>query len=154
MAKYETPPPVRPLEKLITDFSYTNGLEPVDVFNDFLTNIIHGFSPGAPPLQSWKYKRQQNMKFMQMLTGWVQLMANRIKDDTSWYDPFGDLWHWFPKVPSSHRDNSSLRYISATSWYCAPKRKRKRPDRGWVTRRAEAEDCCWPIMHGIRETIS
>ena len=92
MAKYETPPPVRPLEKLITDFSYTNGLDPVNVFNDFLTYIIHGFSPGAPPLQSWKYKRQQNMKFMQMLTGWVRLMANRIKDDTSWYDPFGDLY--------------------------------------------------------------
>ena len=92
MAKYETPPPVRPLEKLITDFSYTNGLDPVNVFNDFLTYIIHGFSPGAPPLQSWKYKRQQNMKFMQMLTGWVRLMASRIKDDTSWYDPFGDLY--------------------------------------------------------------
>ena len=92
MAKYETPPPVRPLEKLITDFSYTNGLDPVNVFNDFLTYIIHGFSPDAPPLQSWKYKRQQNMKFMQMLTGWVRLMASRIKDDTSWYDPFGDLY--------------------------------------------------------------
>ena len=37
MAKYETPPPVRPLEKLITDFSYTSGLDPVNVFNDFLT---------------------------------------------------------------------------------------------------------------------
>ena len=92
MAKYETPPPVRPLEKLIMDFSYTNGLDPVNVFNDFLTYIIHGFSPGAPPLQSWKYKRQQNMKFMEMLTGWVRLMASRIKDDTSWYDPFGDLY--------------------------------------------------------------
>lgn len=92
MAKYETPPPVRPLEKMITDFSYTNGLDPVNVFNDFLTYIIHGFSPGAPPLQSWKYKRQQNMKFMEMLTGWVRLMASRIKDDTSWYDPFGDLY--------------------------------------------------------------
>ena len=92
MAKYETPPPIRPLEKLITDFSYTNGLDPVNVFNDFLTYIIHGFSPGAPPLQSWKYKRQQNMKFMEMLTGWVRLMASRIKDDTSWYDPFGDLY--------------------------------------------------------------
>lgn len=92
MAKYETPPPVRPLEKLITDFSYTNGLDPVNVFNDFLTYIIHGFSPGAPPLQNWKYKRLQNMKFMEMLTGWVQLMASRIKDDTSWYDPFGDLY--------------------------------------------------------------
>ena len=52
MAKYETPPPVRPLEKLITDFSYTNGLDPVNVFNDFLTYIIHGLSPDAPPLQS------------------------------------------------------------------------------------------------------
>ena len=31
MAKYETPPPVRPLEKLITDFSCTNGLDPVNV---------------------------------------------------------------------------------------------------------------------------
>ena len=92
MAKYETPPPVRPLEKLITDFSYTNGLDPVNVFNDFLTYIIHGFSPGAPPLQNWKYKRLQNMKFMEMLTGWVRLMASRIKDDTSWYDPFGDLY--------------------------------------------------------------
>lgn len=49
MAKYETPPPVRPLEKLITDFSYTNGLDPVNVLNDLLTYIIHGFSPGAPP---------------------------------------------------------------------------------------------------------
>ena len=52
MAKYETPPPVRPLEKLITDFSYTNGLDPVNVLNDLLAYIIHGFSPGAPPLQS------------------------------------------------------------------------------------------------------
>ena len=42
MAKYETPPPVRPLEKLITDFSYTNGLDPVNVLNDLLTYIIHG----------------------------------------------------------------------------------------------------------------
>lgn len=78
MAKYETPPPVRPLEKLITDFSCTNGLDPVNVLNDLLTYIIHGFSPGAPPLQSWKYKRQQNMKFMEMLTEWVRLMASRI----------------------------------------------------------------------------
>lgn len=92
MAKYETPPPIRPLEKLITDFSYTNGLDPVNVFNDFLTYIIHGFSPGAPPLQNWKYKQLQNMKFMEILTGWVRLMASRIKDDTSWYDPFGDLY--------------------------------------------------------------
>ena len=45
MAKYETPPPVRPLEKLITDFSYTNGLDPVNVLNDLLTYIIPDFPP-------------------------------------------------------------------------------------------------------------
>lgn len=92
MAKYDTPSEIRPLEKLITDFSYTNGFDPINVFNDFLTYIIHGFSLGAPPLQSWKYKRQQNMIFMEMVTEWAQLMARKIKDDKSWYDPFGDLY--------------------------------------------------------------
>lgn len=52
MAKYDTPPAIRPLEKLIVDFSYTNGFDSIHVFNDFLTYIIHGFSPGAPPLHS------------------------------------------------------------------------------------------------------
>lgn len=92
MAKYNTPAEVRPLEKLIMDFSYTNGFDPMNVFSDFLTYIIHGFSLGAPPLQSWKYKRQHNIIFMKMVTEWTQLMAQQIKDDTSWYDPLGDLY--------------------------------------------------------------
>ena len=155
MAKYETPPPVRPLEKLITDFSYTNGLDPVNVFNDFLTYIIHGFSPGAPPLQSWKYKRQQNMKFMEMLTGWVRLMASRIKDYTSWYDPFGDL---YMALVSQSAQQSQGQFFTPVHicdlMVLCTQTEEKRPDRGWVTRPAEAEGCCWPIMHGIRETTS
>ena len=68
MAKYYTPSEIRPLEKLIMDFSYANGYDPLNVFNDFLTFIIHGFSPGAPPLHSWKYKKQQNATFMEMVS--------------------------------------------------------------------------------------
>lgn len=92
MAKYETPPTIRPLEKLIVDFSYTNGFDSIHVFNDFLTYIIHGFSPGAPPLHSWKYKRQHNRVFMQMVAEWTQIMNRQIQEDTDWFDPFGDLY--------------------------------------------------------------
>lgn len=92
MAKYDIPSKLRPLEKLIMDFSYANGYDPVNVFNDFLTYIIHGFSLGAPPLHSWKYKKQQNTVFMKMVTEWAQLMKRELKEDTDWFDPFGDLY--------------------------------------------------------------
>ena len=50
MAPYNTPQAIRPLEKTICDFAYSNGYDPISVFNDFLRYVIHGFSPGAPPL--------------------------------------------------------------------------------------------------------
>lgn len=92
MATYEAPKEVRTLEKLITDFSYQNGYDMIDVFNDLLRYIIHGFSPGAPPLHNWKYKRQQNLAFWNMLTEWIQIMNRQTREDTDWYDPFGDLF--------------------------------------------------------------
>ena len=62
------------------------------VFNDFLMFVIHGFSPGAPPLKILKYKRRQNIAShgddRQMGTP----TQDRLKDDESWYDPFGDLY--------------------------------------------------------------
>lgn len=54
IAKYEAPKEVQNLEKLITDFSYQNGYDMIDVFNDLLRYIIHGFSPDAPPLHNWR----------------------------------------------------------------------------------------------------
>lgn len=42
--------------------------------------------------ENWKYKRRQNMAFMEMTAEWVRLMQSRLKDDESWYDPFGDLY--------------------------------------------------------------
>ena len=56
MTRYETPEEVRPLEKLILGFSSECGRSPMTVFEDFLAYVIHGFSPGVPPLKSWKYK--------------------------------------------------------------------------------------------------
>lgn len=91
MAKYNTPQALRPLEKQICDFAYANGHKPMSVFNDFLRYVIHGFSPGAPPVKDWKYKRQQNRFFMELLAGWLQLMQRELQAH-EWFDAFGDLF--------------------------------------------------------------
>ena len=91
MVPYNTPQTIRPLEKTICDFAYSNGYDPISVFNDFLRYVIHGFSPGAPPLMDWKYKRQQNRHFMEMLTGWIRLMQRELQSG-GWFDAFGDLF--------------------------------------------------------------
>lgn len=91
MAQYNTPQALRPLEKLICDFAYSNGYEPMSVFNDFLRYVTHGFSPGAPPVKDWKYKRQQNRFFMELLAGWIQLMQRELQT-REWFDAFGDLF--------------------------------------------------------------
>ena len=39
MAPYNTPQAIRPLEKTICDFAYSNGYDPISVFNDFLRYI-------------------------------------------------------------------------------------------------------------------
>ena len=69
MTRYETSPEVRPLEKTICEFAGLNGYDPMNVFTDFLRYVIHGFSPGAPPLKDWRYKRQQNAAFMKNVCG-------------------------------------------------------------------------------------
>ena len=61
------------------------------VFEDFLTYVIHGFSPGVPPLKSWKYKGKQNAAFMRMSCEWLT-------------------------ADGAHKDNSSLRRRYATLW--------------------------------------
>lgn len=88
---YEAPPEVRPLEKLIRDFSYHNGFELRKVFDDFLIFIIHGYSPGLPPLDTWKYKKEQTAVFYEMYRQWVFIMEKQIKIH-GWYDAFGDLY--------------------------------------------------------------
>lgn len=92
MAKnYECSVELRELEKLINNFTYRNGFEIRRVFDDFLTFIIHGCSPGAPPLETWKYKKEHNEVFYEMYCQWVHIMNEQLKKH-EWYDAFGDLY--------------------------------------------------------------
>lgn len=90
MARYEISNEVRPLDRLITGFASSCGYEIQTVFNDLLRFIIHGFSPGTPPISNWKYKRQQNASFMEMTAEWTRIMQKQI-GRSGWFDAFGEL---------------------------------------------------------------
>lgn len=90
-SNYESPKEVRELEKLINSFTYQYGLDVSQVFNDFLTYIIHYFTPNAKPLESWKYKTEQTAVFWDMFREWIKIMDKQISCN-EWYDAFGDLY--------------------------------------------------------------
>ena len=152
MARYEISNEVRPLDRLITGFASSCGYEIQTVFNDLLRFIIHGFSPGAPPISNWKYKRQQNASFMEMTAEWTRIMQKQI-GRSGWFDAFGELHMAYCSKPDSRQtDSSSRRHISVNSWSCA-RQVKKRPERGWEIPHAAAEDSCWHTMRTIRKTI-
>ncbi|MFV0587543.1 N-6 DNA methylase [Bacteroides reticulotermitis] len=88
---YEAPAELRPLEKLLCEFAYNNGLDIRTVFDDLLTFIIHGMSPGAPPLTSWRYTQEQNKVFYRMYVEWIGVM-DKMTTIKGWYDAFGELY--------------------------------------------------------------
>lgn len=90
-SNYEAPTEVRELEKMINDFTYWNGFDVNQVFNDFLTYIIHYFTPNAKPLESWKYKPEHTAVFWKMFQEWIRIMDKQIALH-EWYDAFGDLY--------------------------------------------------------------
>ena len=147
MAPYNTPQAIRPLEKTICDFAYSNGYDPISVFNDFLRYVIHGFSPGAPPLMDWKYKRQQNRHFMEMLTGWIRLMQRELQSG-GWFDAFGDL---FMAISSKIGRQVNGQFFTPPDicdlMVLCTDSGRQRQENVSVTRHAEAEGYCWHIMY-------
>ncbi|WP_071146133.1 N-6 DNA methylase [Bacteroides ihuae] len=91
MAADESPVQVRELEKIMSGFSYSNGLDVSRVFDDLLMYIIYYFTPDAKPLENWKYKKEQTAVFWQMFQEWIKIM-NKETSLSDWYDAFGDLY--------------------------------------------------------------
>lgn len=109
---YEAPAELRPLEKLLREFAYNSGLDIGQVFNDLLTFIIHGLSPGAPPLTSWRYTQEQNKVFYQMYVEWIGIM-DRMTNRRGWYDAFGELY--MAMVVSSAQASRSGQFFTPES---------------------------------------
>lgn len=152
MARYEISNEVRPLDRLITGFASSCGYEIQTVFNDLLRFIIHGFSPGAPPISNWKYKRQQNASFMEMTAEWTRIMQKQI-GRSGWFDAFGELHMAYCSKPGQQANGQFFTpsHICELMVMCAA--GKKRPERGWEIPHAAAEDSCWHTMRTIRKTI-
>lgn len=90
-SNYEVPVEVRELEKKLNDFSYHKGYDISQVFDDFLRYIIWAFSLDGKPIENWKYPKEQNLFFYELLQEWVMIMQKQIKYN-EWYDAFGELY--------------------------------------------------------------
>lgn len=90
-SSYNAPIEVRGLENMLRDFTYQNGFDIGNVFDDLLTFIIHGWSPSSPPLKKWSYTNDQTAVFYNMYREWVTIMDKQTISK-SWYDAFGDLF--------------------------------------------------------------
>lgn len=89
---HDAPVEVRELEKLIREFTYSNGLEVKTVFTDLLRYIVYGFSlPNTPPPTDWRYTKDQNKVFYEMFTTWIGIMDKQIRRH-GYYDAFGELF--------------------------------------------------------------
>ena len=152
MARYEISNEVRPLDRLITGFASSCGYEIQTVFNDLLRFIIHGFSPGAPPISNWKYKRQQNASFMEMTAEWTRIMQKQI-GRSGWFDAFGELHMAYCSKPGQQANGQFFTpsHICELMVMCAA--GKKETGQRWETLHAAAEGSCWHTMRTIRETI-
>lgn len=88
---YEAPSELRELEKILRQFTYANGYDMTEVFNDMLRYIVGFFTWEVKPIESWRYKKEDTIVFWNMLTQWLSIM-NRQTIRKEWYDAFGDLY--------------------------------------------------------------
>ena len=77
-SSYEAPAEVRELEKRLNDFSYRNGYNIDQVFDDFLRYIIWAFSLDGKPIDNWKYKKEEQLFFLELLQEWISVMDKQI----------------------------------------------------------------------------
>lgn len=101
------------LVKIITDFTYQNGLEVSRVFDDLLRYIIHGYTlPGQPGLTDWRYTKDQNAVFHEMYAQIVLIMQRELKHKL-WFDVFGNIYEEL--IASKSRRSNSGQFFTPES---------------------------------------
>lgn len=101
------------LVKLITDFTYQNGLEVSRVFDDLLRYIIQGYTlPGHPGLKDWHYTKEQNAVFYEMHYQIILIMQRELKHKL-WFDVFGNIYEEF--IASKSRRSNSGQFFTPPS---------------------------------------
>jgi len=84
---------IRPLEKLLKTFCMKTGYSQDAVFEGLLDYMCSFLNPSftPEPLQGWKYTKQDNETFYEMMVLTCRITGEQIIKK-GWYDPFGDLY--------------------------------------------------------------
>lgn len=101
------------LVKLMTDFTYQNGLEISRVFDDLLRYMIQGYTiPGYPGLKDWHYTKEQTASFYEMYSQIVLIMQEQLKHK-QWFDVFGNIYEEL--IASKSRRSNSGQFFTPES---------------------------------------
>jgi len=76
---------------MIQELSHETGKDVKQIMFDLLMFIIVNFNPEVKPDPTWRYTKEQNKKFHDMMVQWLKVMDEELKHK-EWYDPWGDLF--------------------------------------------------------------
>lgn len=82
---------MKELENKIKAFATTNGKQTINVLENLLDYIIGYFDPTNTPIKDWKYGKEDNAKFYDMMATYFQVMERELNRNT-WFDAWGDLF--------------------------------------------------------------
>ena len=82
---------MKKLTSTIQSFAARNGKDTKQVMNDLLTYIIGYFNPEPKPNPTWKYTKEQNKEFYDMMCDYIRVMEEQTSKH-EWFDAWGDLF--------------------------------------------------------------
>ena len=91
MSDYVLGPNLRDFEKQFSRLVNVTHRDSLMVFDDMLTYIIGCFNPDNQADPTWRYTKEQNVMFYDLMCEWLQVMQKMI-DSRGWYDAFGDFF--------------------------------------------------------------
>ncbi len=91
MSDYICSKELREFEKQFNHIVNVTHRDHITVFDDLLTYIITAFNPEPYENQHWRYTKEQNILFHQLMVEWLNVLQKMI-DARGWYDAFGDFF--------------------------------------------------------------
>lgn len=91
MGDYVLDKELRDFEKQFSMIVSATHHDSITVFDDMLTYIITAFNPEPYQNTGWRYTKEQNAMFWELMVKWLDVMKRMI-DRRGWYDAFGDFF--------------------------------------------------------------
>lgn len=82
---------MKELENKITEFAHAKGIQSIVVLEHLIDYIIGYLDPTHTPNKEWKYGKEDNIKFHEMMRTYFNILQREI-EKKEWFDAWGDLF--------------------------------------------------------------